>query len=298
MRSGWSWYVVVITVANIVVWFWLLWWARSRRVAGERDATLGHAYDGIEERDAPLPRWWLWLFIGTLAFSVGYLALYPGLGNYGGLLGWSSTGQYDAEIERAERAYGPLYAAYAARPIPEVAADPAALATGQRIFANACAQCHGTDARGGPGFPDLTDADWLYGGDPQVIKTSILHGRSGLMPPFAPALGGDEGIAQVVAYVLSLSGRPVDAATAAQGKARYMTICVACHGADGRGNQAMGAPNLTDDVWLYGGTAEDIEHGLRAGRNGVMPAHGALLGDERAHVVAAYVYSLSRQPQP
>ncbi len=292
MTSGWSWYVILLVVSNIVGCLALLLWARTRRVA---EADLAHDYDGIRELDMPLPRWWLWLFIGSIAFSVGYLALYPGLGNFAGLLGWSSAAQHEREVAAADATYGPLYAAYAAQPIPALLGDPRALTMGQRLFANNCAQCHGADARGGPGFPNLTDDDWQYGGDPDTIKTTILHGRNGVMPPFAAAIGGDEGVPQVVAYVLSLSGHRVDPEAAAAGKQRFNTVCIACHGLDAKGNQALGAPNLTDDVWLYGNDPATIAEGLYQGRSGKMPAHAELLGEERAHVVAAYVYSLSRR---
>lgn len=294
LSGGWSLYITLIVVLNVVASAWLLFWARTKTVedrpAGE---TLGHAFDGIEEYDLPLPRWWLWMFVGTIVFTVVYCALYPGLGNFAGLLGWSAKNQYDAEIRAADEKYGPMYAALAARPIADLARDPQAVGIGQRLFANTCAGCHGADARGGVGFPNLTDDDWLFGGDPETIKATILGGRMAAMPAFAPALGGDAGVQEVVAYVQSLSGQTVDAKLAEAGKARFGTICIACHGLEGKGNQAMGAPNLTDDIWLFGGTAEDIEFGLRNGRSGMMPAHVHILGDERAHLVAAYVYSLS-----
>lgn len=294
MSSGWSWWVILLTLSNIFACFGLLMWARSKRVAGAAKQTLGHDYDGIQELDMPLPRWWLWLFIGSIAFSLVYLVLYPGLGNFPGVLGWTSSGQHRGEVAAADAQYGPLYAAYAAQPVAALAGDPRALTMGGRLFANNCAQCHGSDARGGVGFPNLTDADWLYGGDPDVIKTSILNGRSGVMPPFAPAIGGDQGVAEVTAYVLSLSGHQVDAATAEAGKARFNTVCIACHGMDGKGNQALGAPNLTDDIWLYGNDPATIAEGLNKGRYGKMPAHADILGEQKAHVVAAYVYSLSK----
>lgn len=294
MSSGWSWWVILLTLSNIAACGALLLWARSRRVAGAARETLGHDYDGIQELDMPLPRWWLWLFIGSIAFSLAYLLLYPGLGNFPGLLGWSSSGQWRAEVAAADAEYGPLYAAYAAQPVAALAGDAKALTMGARLFANNCAQCHGSDARGGAGFPDLTDHDWLYGGDPDVIEASILDGRNGVMPPFAAAIGGDQGVAEVTAYVLSLSGHQVDAAQAAAGKARFDTVCIACHGLDAKGNQALGAPDLTDDIWLYGNDPATIAEGLNKGRFGQMPAHADILGAQKARVVAAYVYSLSK----
>jgi len=294
MSSGWSWYIIVITVLNVFCWFWLLWWARTKRVSDtSKTATLGHTYDGIAELDLPLPRWWLWMFIGTIIFSIGYLIAYPGLGNFPGVLNWTSTGQWKQELAAADARYGPIYAAMQAEGIPDLAKNRAAIEMGQRLFANNCARCHGSDARGGPGFPNLADHDWLYGGEPENIELSILNGRAGVMPPFAPALGSEENVQNVIAYVRSLSGLPADAAQAAKGKEQFMTICVACHGPDGKGNQALGAPNLTDDIWLYGSAPATIEEGLRKGRNGQMPAHADILGPAKAHVVAAYVYSLS-----
>jgi cytochrome c oxidase cbb3-type subunit 3 len=254
---------------------------------------MGHAFDGIEEYDLPLPRWWLWLFVGSIVFFAVYCVLFPGLGAFGGVLGWTSAGQHAEEVREAEAKYGPIYAAYAAKPITELAGDPRAVGIGQRLFANTCAPCHGADARGGVGFPNLTDNDWLFGGEPETIQTTILGGRMGYMPAFAPALGGEDGIKEVVAYVMSLSGQDADAKLAEAGKARFNTICVACHGMDAKGNRAMGSPNLTDDIWLFGGSAEDIEFGLRNGRQGKMPAHADILGEQKAHLVATYVYSLS-----
>jgi cytochrome c oxidase cbb3-type subunit III len=294
LTGGWSLYVALIVLLNVVAPAWLLFWAKTKRVEEHRAGeTLGHAFDGIEEYDLPLPRWWLWSFVATFVFFVAYCALYPGFGSFAGTLGWTSAGQHQGEMRAAAAKYGPMYAALAARPIEDLAHDPQATGIGQRLFANTCAGCHGADAKGGVGFPNLTDDDWLFGGEPQTIKATILGGRMAMMPPFAPALGGDQGIKEVVEYVRSLSGQPADAATAEAGKARFNTICIACHGMDAKGNKAMGAPNLTDDVWLFGGTAEDIEYGLRHGRSGAMPAHKDVLGDEKAHLVAAFVYSLS-----
>jgi len=298
MSNGWSLYVIVLTLVCIVGCTWLLFWARTKRV-GEpgKGETVGHNFDGIEEFDSPLPRWWLWLFLGSILFGLAYLVLYPGLGSFPGLLGWSSRGQFDEEVQRANAKYGPLYAQFAARPIPDLLKEPQALQIGQRIFANTCVGCHGSDARGGVGFPNLTDNDWLYGGAPEQIETSILRGRGGVMPPFAAAVGGEEGVAQVIAYVLSLSGRQTDPALAAAGKQKFQTICIACHGPEGKGNQALGAPNLTDNIWLYGSTPAAISEGLQKGRAGKMPAHADIIGPEKVHLVAAYVYSLSTTPQ-
>lgn len=293
MTAGWSFYVVILVISNIAAAGWLLFWQRKKRV--EKGQTLGHEFDGIQEFDNPLPRWWLGIFVGTIAWSVFYLLLYPGLGSFGGLLGWTQTGQYDAEVAEAKAEFGPLYAGLAAKPVAELVTDETAQRIGGRIFANNCAQCHGADGRGGLGFPNLTDSDWLYGGDAEVIKTSILYGRAGLMPPFAEAIGGEAGVPEVVAYIRHLGGFETDETRRAAGQQRYMQVCIACHGPDGKGNQALGSPNLTDDVWLYGSSEEAITEGLWKGRNGVMPAHGKLLGEERVHIVAAYVYGLSQE---
>jgi len=292
MSGGWSLYVVVLTVLNIVGALWLLFWQRKKRV--EKGQSLGHEFDGIEELDNPLPRWWLGIFIGTVAWGVAYLLLYPGLGSFPGLLGWTQLGQYEAEVDQADRTYGPIYAALAVKPFEELARDELALQIGGRLFANNCATCHGSDGRGGSGFPNLTDEDWLYGGDPATIELSILNGRSGLMPAFAPAVGGEEGVRQVVAYVRSLSGKPADNALIEAGREKYMQVCVGCHGMEGKGLPALGSPNLTDDVWLYGGSEDAIAEGLDKGRNGKMPPHRDILGPERARILAAYVYSLSK----
>ncbi len=294
MSFGWSLYVTVLTLGSILACFGLLVWARSTRVGepGPNEA-LGGDFDGIDELNTPLPRWWLLLFAGTIVFSLVYLVLYPGLGTFRGVLGWTSVGEHDADVAAAKAKYAPLYARYAAMPIPDVAKDPQARAIGQRIFANNCAVCHGSDAGGGIGYPNLTDDTWIWGGTPDDIVKTITDGRSPVMPPFAPAIGGEEGIPAVAAYVLSLSGRKVDPELAKVGEAKFKTICIACHGMDGKGNQALGAPNLTDDDWLYGGTEAAIAEGLRKGRMGKMPAHGDLLGADRIHLVAAYVWSLS-----
>jgi cytochrome c oxidase cbb3-type subunit 3 len=296
MTAGWGLYVALIVALNVVASAWLLFWARTRTVGEAAPGeTTGHDFDGIEELDMPLPRWWLWLYVGTIVFLIAYCVLYPGFGTFTGTLGWTSSGQHESEVREAHAKYDPIYSAYAATPIADLAKDPRATAIGGRLFANTCAQCHGADARGGTGFPNLADGDWLYGGEPETIEATILHGRMAMMPPFAPALGGDEGVKEVVSYVMSLSGQQADAALAEAGKARFNTICIACHGMDGKGNKAMGAPNLTDDVWLFGGTPAAIEEGLRKGRSSQMPAHKDILGEQKAHLVAAYVYSLSHE---
>ena len=294
MTRFWSLYIVLLTLANIAAALWLIrWTAKPRQGEPASTETTGHVWDGdLTEYNKPMPRWWLYLFYLSIVFALIYLALYPGLGNFRGLLGWSQVNAYESQMATAAQTYGPQFQAYAATDLVALGRNPEAMDTASRLFANTCAGCHGSDAHGGPGFPNLTDADWLYGGAPETIRESILKGRSGMMPPFGPILGED-GIAEVTQYVLSLSGRPSDPVKAAAGQQRFATTCAACHGADGKGTPALGAPNLTDRIWLYGGSADTIAQTVRGGRQGRMPAHEVILGSDRAHLLAAYVYQLS-----
>lgn len=293
MSDFWSWYIIVIVMGNIIGCGLLLHFTGKMEGSGDPEETTGHVYDGIEELNLPLPRWWIMMFWLSIVFTLVYLFLYPGLGSYKGYLGWTSEGQWQKEVDFAEKKYGPIYEAYGAKSVKELIKDPKALKIGQRLFGNNCAACHGSDAHGSRGFPNLADKDWLYGGSPEAIETSILHGRSGFMPPLGAALGGSEGVAQVAAYVGSLSGQKTDNAMATEGKVKFITMCTACHGADAKGNPFMGAPNLTDTVWLYGGTQDVIQQTISLGRNGKMPAQKDLLGTEKVRLLAAYVYSLS-----
>lgn len=292
--SFWNWYIIILTSGSILACFLLIRWLSSAIKPEEQGKEMDHVWDGdLVELNNPLPRWWLGMFYITLYFSIGYLVLYPGMGTFQGLLGWSSAGQYSHEIDVADAKYGPLFKKFQEMPIVAVADDPDARRMGERLFVNYCATCHGSDARGARGFPNLRDNDWLYGGTPEAIEQTILSGRNGVMPAWKDALGGDEGVADTSEYVLSLSGRNVDEAAAARGAEKYQTLCVACHGADGTGNQALGAPNLTDNVWLYGGSSKRVMESIAAGRNGVMPPHRDFLGEDKVHLLAAYVYSLS-----
>lgn len=296
-NEAWSIYISLITVISIIACAVLLKALSTRRVAkDEQVGTTGHTWDeDLTELNNPLPRWWMWLFYITIVFSLAYLVLYPGLGNFRGYLGWSSAGQYTDEVKRADARYGPIFAKYLTQDIRKVAADPEARAIGQKLFLNYCAQCHGSDARGGKGFPNLEDREWLYGGDPETIKTSIAEGRTGLMPPQGAVVGGDEGAKDVAHYVLSLSGHTHDSLRAFRGKAKFETICAACHGPDGKGNKLIGAPNLTDEVWLHGGGETMIIETILKGRKDEMPAHKNILDDAKIHLLAAYVYGLSHQ---
>lgn len=292
----WSWWVILLTLGNIAFCWWLIVWTMKKR-AGESasgDVT-GHTWDeSLQEYNNPLPRWWLWMFYLTMVFGIGYLILYPGLGKYPGMLGWTDNSQYDQEMASAEATYGPIFAAFASRSVEDLARDGEAVKVGQRLFANYCATCHGSDAGGGPGFPNLSDNDWLYGGTAEAIKTSILDGRggNGMMVAWKDTLG-EQGLDEVTAYVLTLSGRDADAKLAEAGKARFETMCAACHMPDGSGQQALGAPRLNDNIWLYGGSPGAIRQSIAQGRNGKMPSHRDFLGEDKAHLLAAYVYSLS-----
>jgi cytochrome c oxidase cbb3-type subunit 3 len=288
----WSLFVAGTTLVSVVACGLLLLSLSKRKVASDPDKT-GHVWDeDLDELNNPLPRWWIWLFWITIAFSLGYLWLYPGLGSYSGSLKWTSAQEYGAEVKAAEGTYGPLFAKFAAADLKALSTDPEARVVGQRLFVNYCSQCHASDARGSKGFPNLTDGDWLYGGDPEVIKTTILDGRNGVMPPLGGAVGGEAGAKDLANYVRSLSGLEHDKAAAGRGQGKF-AICAACHGPEAKGNPAMGAPNLADRVWLYGSSEATIVEGIMKGRNNVMPPHRAFLGEQRAHVLAAYVYGLS-----
>ena len=293
MSTFWSWFVAVISIGMILACYWLIKWTTKRRSgeAAEGDVT-GHTWDGnLEEYNNPLPNWWLWLFYITIVFGLVYLVLYPGLGNFQGVLNWSSTGQYEDEMQQAEQEYGPIFAGYAGTEIPVLAENEEAMAAGRRLFLNYCATCHGSDAGGARGFPSLKDDDWLWGNHPQAIKTSILDGRTGVMP--AQSHLGEEKITDVVAYVLSLSGREAGSGDIQAGRQVFRPTCAVCHGDDARGQSAMGAPNLTDNTWLYGGSPGVIRQTILNGRQGKMPAHKDFLGEDKVHLLAAYVYSLS-----
>ena len=297
----WHWYVAVITVLSILGCGILLWSQSSYRVKlgadGTPEKTTGHVWDeDLTELNTPMPRWWIVLFWLTIVFGFAYLALYPGLGSYAGKLGWTTTGEYKAELKQAKAEFGPLFAKYANQDLKLVAADPQAHAIGERLFLTYCAQCHGSDARGSKGFPNLADRDWLHGGEPSTIKQSIMQGRVGVMPPMGAALGSDKDIESVAHYVRDLSGLPADPIKVAFGKPKF-AACVACHGVKGEGNPAMGAPNLADKTWLYGGSPETVMETIRKGRTNTMPAFGEFLGEEKVHVLAAYVWSLSNQAE-
>lgn len=299
MSSFWSLFIIVLVVGNIAGMLWLLF-ATAKKIPGERQEenqpveTTGHEWDGITELNNPLPRWWLWLFLLTVVFSVVYLVLYPGLGAWAGTLGWSQTGQHQAEIESVNARQEVYFAEYRQQDIPQLAKNDAAMQTAGRLYANNCAICHGSDAQGAPGFPNLADDDWLYGGSPEQIQHSIANGRSGVMPAMGGAVG-EKGVYELSHYLISLSRGSKDTMAIEAGQKRFAMTCAACHGADAKGNQALGAPDLTDDTWLHGRSLSQIQMVIREGRTGNMPAHQDLLGDDKVRLLAAYVYSLSQE---
>jgi cytochrome c oxidase cbb3-type subunit III len=311
MSNFWSLWIVALTIANLLLILWVL--MANRKLAVVDDAhphngegvdaktdevsTTGHVYDGIEEYNNPLPRWWFYMFIATVIYAVGYLIVYPGLGAYQGLSigskdAWTSTSQLQAEQAQAQTQYDATFGEFAKTPIPELANNATAMKMGYRLFLNNCALCHGADGSGNLGYPNLSDKDWLYGGSPEQIKQSIVQGRKATMPAWSATLG-EARIVNVAEFVLALAGRGHDDAKAKLGAPLFASNCAACHGADGKGGQQSGAPNLTDAVWLYGGEPNELRQTLRNGRNGVMPAHEQMLKPERIHLLAAYVYSLS-----
>ncbi|MGJ8682349.1 cytochrome-c oxidase, cbb3-type subunit III [Paraglaciecola sp.] len=316
MSSFWSIWISVITLGSILGCYLLLRWCLANKTGVDEGDDMHHEFDGIIEINNQLPKWWTMLFYICIVWGLVYLVLYPGLGNFKGVLNWQSSNQdirslaeskaavealktngvvsqYDREIDAANEAFAPIFDAYYEKSIPELAKDSGALKVGQRLFAQNCSQCHGSDAGGQRGFPSLTDNDWLYGGSPEKIKETLLHGRKAMMPAWGDVLGA-KGVEEVVAYTLSLSNRPdLDQNMVAAGKEKFSN-CVACHGVDGKGNQAFGAPNLTDQIWLYGATDKSVIETLTHGRNGVMPPFKDTLGEKKVHLVASYVYSLSQ----
>ncbi|WP_210562414.1 c-type cytochrome [Psychrosphaera aestuarii] len=318
MTDFWSWWIIILTVFSIVACFVIITANLKNYTHVEEGESMGHEFDGIEELNNPLPKWWTYLFYFILVWSVGYLALFPGLGNYEGLLGWKSSNQgittlaeskalsekakaegllvaLDQEVRTADEVYGPVFKALADKPILDLAYDDEGFKVGQRLYLQNCALCHGSDARGSTGFPNLRDNDWLYGDSPETIKETLLYGRKAAMPAWEAALG-DQGIEEMTAYVLKLAGRKVNDKLADAGEAKF-GMCAACHGPDGKGSLAhnlpFGAPNLTDNIWLYGGSKKAVEETLRYGRNGVMPAWKDVLGEDKVHVISAYIYNIS-----
>ena len=296
MTTGWSLFVIILTIANILACFWLLRWTSKPRTASEKiggGADTGHVWDkDLREYNNPLPKWWLWLFYITIAFGLLYLAFYPGLGNFAGLGGWTQAGQYEQERAAVEARAAVLLAPLAALPVAELANNEQAMSTAHNLFQQNCAQCHGSDGGGAVGFPNLRDADWQWGSDADSVVATIAGGRVAAMPPWAAVIG-EPGVEDVVAYVQTLGGQQADATKAAAGQAHFEALCAACHGVDGKGNPLLGAPDLTDTTWLYGGDAATLKQTLMNGRNGQMPAWGDKLGEQRVKLLAAYVTKLA-----
>jgi cytochrome c oxidase cbb3-type subunit 3 len=301
MSGFWNVWVWILTLGTLAGCLWLLQTLTTNRKDKQAEKnTTGHVWDGdLVELNNPLPRWWLWLFWITGIYMLIYLVIYPGLGTFAGFSDWSQKSQYEAEMATAEQRYGNVFAAFSGTAIPALSSNPDALRLGRNIFLNRCATCHGSDGRGAKGFPNLTDSAWLWGNAPDTIVETITNGRSGTMPALGPALG-DQGVTEVIAYLRALprlsAAAPADPASLAPaeaaGQQRFMTFCIGCHGADARGNQALGAPNLTDSDWLHGSTDADIRDVLMKGRSNQMPAQSGQLTADRIHVLAAYVLSL------
>jgi len=298
LNSFWNWFVIVIVVGSILGCWWLLYWTKGvgDDKGGASDKDTGHVWDDtIHELNTPLPRWWLWLFNITIVFALVYLAFYPGLGNFAGKLGWTQESQYKNEIAAAAEAQEAVFAKFRDMAPEQLIANQEARDIGGRLFGNNCAMCHGSDGRGAKGFPNLTDGDWQWGGSWDQVMTTITKGRQAAMTPFGAVLGED-GVRNVVAYVQQMSGQKADPGMAAAGQVHFQTICMACHGMDGKGNQALGAPNLTDDIWIYGPNPADIEYAVVNGRMGKMPAFEETLGalsEDKIRILAAYVLGLS-----
>ncbi len=300
MSLGWQLYVFIIVLGTFIANFLLLRWSskfRTDEKLGEGNTT-GHRWDGdLEEYNNPLPRWWLNLFQLTVIFSIGYLVLYPGSGIYEGTLDWSQAQQYEQQVAEEEARYAAVFAGYTEQDFDQLQQDPDAMTAGLNLFGNHCAQCHGSDARGAIGFPNLTDQDWQWGGDVAQITATISNGRNGVMPGWGAALGGEQGVTAMAHYVRSLGGLEHDADLATAGQAQYGLFCIACHGPDGSGNVILGAPNLTDDIWLYGNSMDSLKLTIDQGRNNSMPAFSGTLSEDKIKVLTAYVKQLSADQQ-
>ena len=293
MSNAWSWFLIVGTVLTLAACFWLVAWTNRQRASDEEIAEAeSHVWDeDVRELNNPLPMWWLWLFIGTVVWSLGYLIWYPGMGNLAGMGEWSQEQQWADEVAAAEAEYGPIFAQFGAMAVEDLVNNQAALDIGFSLYQNYCSQCHGSTAQGARGFPNLADDEWQWGGDPAAIEVSILQGRTGIMPPLNAVFGSEEAIDEMVRYTQVMADG-ID--TTSPAHTQYMQLCVACHGPTGEGMAALGAPSLVDDVWVYGSSPTQIRKSIVEGRMGAMPGHANLIGPDRARILAAYVYSLSR----
>lgn len=297
-----SLFIAVFTIVNILACLWLLWWtARTREQAHPQAQSsdskgperTGHVWDGdLEEYNNPLPRWWLGLFIATVLFGAGYLYFFPGLGSYDGAGKWSSVAEYEAKVAQHRALLEQQLASLHEAPLEQIAADPRAMSTAKNLFGANCSTCHGSDARGAKGFPNLTDNEWLWGAPHESVYESIANGRHAVMPALGAVLG-PQGVNEVASYVVSLTGVKAPPEWVEAGKERFATVCAACHGADAKGNALLGAPNLTDDVWLFGGDFESVRNTIANGRESTMPAHAQLLGETQVKLLAAYILNIS-----
>ncbi|HEY3488242.1 MAG TPA: cytochrome-c oxidase, cbb3-type subunit III [Gammaproteobacteria bacterium] len=295
MSGFWHGFIIIFTLANIAACLWLLFWTARKRRGEKEEKTTGHVWDeNLTELNNPLPRWWLWLFVGTVVFSVVYLVLYPGLGNFEGTLAWSQTEQYQQEKQKIDALAAHAYARFVGMTSEQLAADADALQYGQRLFINNCSVCHGSDAGGARGFPSLRDKDWLWGGTADNIRVSIAEGRTGVMPAWGAALG-EEGVEEVASYILTLSGHRYRVAAESRGKQKYAMFCTGCHGQEGKGNILLGVPNLTDNIWLHGFDTATVKSVIRDGRTNIMPAHKELLTDMQISLLTAYIGSLTNE---
>lgn len=301
MSSEISVFIIVFTLVNILACLWLLWWTARYRTPdaaqskGQEPETTGHVWDGdLEEFNNPLPRWWLGLFIVTVIFGLGYLIVYPGLGNYVGTGRWTQIGAWETQTKAQRALLEARLASLKDKSLQELSQDAAAMSTAKNLFAQNCSTCHGSDARGAKGFPNLADNDWLWGSADTTVYATIAEGRHGVMPPWGDALG-QQGVEEVASYVFSLNHRAAPADWVAAGKQRFETLCASCHGADAKGNPMLGAPNLADNVWLYGGDFDTIKETISKGRENQMPPHLQMLGEARVRLLAAYVLSLGDQ---
>lgn len=295
--SGWSWFIAIATIVSIAACLILLFAVSNKKVAKNEDNTTGHVWDeDLVELNYPMPKWWMGLFVLTVVFGVAYLIFFPGLGTFQGTSKWSSKGEYEAEVKSGNDQMAQVYAPFKTQSIEQISTDATAMGIASRLYLNNCAQCHGSDGRGSKGFPNLTDTDWLWGGTPDKIQESIVLGRNGNMPALAAAVGNADDIRNVSEYVLSLSGKSSDPIKAALGKPKF-AACAACHGVDGKGNTALGAPNLTDDVWLHGWGHEAIANMINKGKMNMMPAQKERLSEDQIRLLSAYVWGLSNKTE-
>lgn len=293
MSNFWNIYIIVLVIFSILLYSLLIYFTKSINLNQDHEH---HSYDGIKELNEPLPKWWLWLFGLSIAFSCIYLIMYPGLGKIKGILNWTSQKECDESIKIEDKKYENIYINYEKEKIDVLYKNPKAIKIGRSLFINNCSVCHGIDAKGGHGFPNLTNNNWLYGGTPEEIKASITNGRNGRMPPMGKILSQTD-INDTATYVLSLStninDKPV--VNINNGKEKFEKICSACHGLTAKGNKFLGAPDLTNPQWIYGGLLENIKTTITNGRSGTMPAHKDVLSKSQIHLLTAYIYSLNNQ---